>query len=264
MAKKRRIRWDRVAVVAVPILLIIFLLVKCGGGSNEKQKPSGETSRPSFLYNSTTQPADQVSVPDEFIVMIDAGHGGKDGGATNKDGSRLEKDDNLRLSLATRDALLQYPHVKVLMTREDDTFISVYDRPKIANEANVDLFVSLHRNTATVGHGVEIWYNESENTDLDRKLAEYIMELLEKVGISDNRGVRVGSRGSGTGDDQDDGYIVNRDTTMPSCLVEMGFMSSDADNRNFDEHLNEYAKAIAEAIVDVAKDNKLYQPDALT
>ena len=263
MAKKRRIRWDRVAMVAIPFFLLILLLCKACDG-DEKKKPKEESSADTSSSQVVDVPVDKPVEPDEFIVVIDAGHGGKDSGATNKDGSRLEKDDNLRLALATRDALQKYPDVKVLMTREDDTFIPVHDRPVIANEAHADLFVSLHRNTATEGNGVEVWYDKSEDTDLDQILSEFIMETIADVGVSNNRGAKVGSRGSGSADDLDDGYIVNRETDMPSCLVEMGFMSSKEDNDNFDNKLMEYADAIAKAIMDLKKFYKLDQLETLT
>ncbi|MBE6804844.1 MAG: N-acetylmuramoyl-L-alanine amidase, partial [Ruminococcaceae bacterium] len=84
-------------------------------------------------------------VPDEKTVCIDPGHGGTSSGATL--GSRLEKDDTLRLSLLVRDILEERGYT-VVMTRDNDSDVSLADRCKIANKARASLFVSIHRNSS--------------------------------------------------------------------------------------------------------------------
>ena len=64
-------------------------------------------------------------------------------------------------------------------------------------------------------------------------------------------------------DNQADSYYVNAHTDMPSCLIELGFLTADEDNINFDTHLEEYAAAIARGIVELGTDEDLYQPAAL-
>lgn len=259
MARRRRVRWDRILVVAIPLLLIIFLCTRCGGSD-----PHEDSSNPdSSLTDLSSQPDDQPAfAEDTFLVVLDPGHGDHDGGSTSADGVRLEKDDNLTLGLATRDALLKYPHVNVILTRSTDEYISLSERCRIANEAGADLFVSLHRNSAQDGQGVEVWIDKSKseaNSQMDKLLAEYIMELLEEVGISRNRGIRDGFRGEASGSDNDEeSYYVNANTNMPSCLVELGFMTSDTDNHNFDTFLQDYAASIARAIVELGTDKGLY------
>ena len=83
-------------------------------------------------------------------VCIDAGHGGYDVGATN--GERYEKDDNLRLAKAV-EAELKARGINTIMTRSDDTYVSLEDRCKTANKKKADLFISLHRNSADSGCG---------------------------------------------------------------------------------------------------------------
>lgn len=170
-------------------------------------------------------------------VCIDAGHGGYDVGATN--GERYEKDDNLRLAKAV-EAELKARGINTIMTRSDDTYVSLEDRCKTANKKKADLFISLHRNSAESGCGFEVWTLKSApQTDL--LLAENIMNALDEVGISKNRGVKNGIAGSGNN------YYVNKNTDMPSCLAEMGFITDDGDNALFDENLQSYAAAIADA-----------------
>lgn len=171
-------------------------------------------------------------------VIIDPGHGGNDVGA-QYDG-RNEKDDNLELALLVAEKLKD-SGVKVKLTRDDDTFISLENRCKFANRRRAELFVSLHRNSAESGEGAEIWIS-SDEPQKDSQLAENILQGLDKVGISKNRGVKSGyAQGDGN-------YYVNSHTDMPSCLAEIGFITSETDNALLDKNLEEYAEAIAEAI----------------
>lgn len=181
-----------------------------------------------------------IFFPPKADVIIDPGHGGNDVGA-QYDG-RNEKDDNLELALLVAEKLKDNG-VKVKLTRDDDTFISLENRCKFANRRRAELFVSLHRNSAENGKGVEIWIS-SDEPQKDSRLAENILQGLDKVGISKNRGVKSGyAQGNGN-------YYVNSHTDMPSCLAEIGFITSETDNALLDKNLEEYAEAIAEAIKD--------------
>ena len=78
-------------------------------------------------------------------VIIDPGHGGFDPGTHGV--STLEKDLVLSVGKKLRDLLAEkYPQIKVIMTRDKDVFIPLYQRAKIANDANADLFISIHAN----------------------------------------------------------------------------------------------------------------------
>lgn len=180
-------------------------------------------------------------VPDSKTVCIDPGHGGTSTGAAN--GKRLEKNDNLRLSLFVRDILEERGYT-VVMTRDDDSDISLEDRCKTANKAKASLFVSIHRNSSTSPDavGMEMWVHSSNPTD-DNTLAQNILDCLDNSGISANRGIHSGYR-----DGEDMNYYINRNTKMPSVLAEVGFISSKADNKSFDENIEKYAKAIADGI----------------
>jgi len=177
-------------------------------------------------------------------VCLDAGHGADDPGAVSPDGTRLEKDDCLAMILAVRDRLVaSYPEIEIALTRSDDTFIELDDRCDIANKARADLFVSVHRNSAPgSASGVEIWV-PSGGPRADKQLAEGILEGLINAGISEDRGIRSGTSGNPSSD-----YYVNRHTKMPSCLIELGFMTSDTDNQLFDSNFDAYARAIADGI----------------
>lgn len=176
---------------------------------------------------------------DKLTVCIDAGHGGKDNGSDYR--LRYEKNDNLKIAQAVA-AYLTEQDVQVIMTRSDDTFLSLEERTTFANEKEADYFVSLHRNTGD-GNGVETWICSTADEETE-SLAANIMEGLVAVGIQRDRGVKKGTQKSETQD-----YYVNLHSNMPACIVELGFMNSAEDNQLFDEHLTEYAKAIGDAVL---------------
>lgn len=182
-----------------------------------------------------------------LLIFLDAGHGGKDVGASATfDGvERFEKDDNLRLSIAVQKHL-EAKGVRVEVSRFDDTFVELEDIAKMANKSNAHFFVSLHRNSALTGNGVEIWVKKNKPKD-DTKLAKAILEQLDKAGISANRGVRYG-----LASDTNQDYYVNKYTDMPSCLIELGFITSEEDNNLLDQKLDQYAEAIANGIIKAA------------
>ncbi len=192
---------------------------------------------------------------DELVVCIDAGHGGESIGAVYGDDERLEKDDNLKLALLLQQEL-KNRNAKVLMTRSYDKTVSLEKRCRIANMNNADFFVCLHRNSAENpdARGTEIWISKTPSTK-ETELADAILLNFDKVGISENRGVKNGYR-DGNGD-----YYINSKTNMPSCLVELGFISNEADNKEFDENIEEYACAIADAVIEIYEKENIKKED---
>lgn len=194
----------------------------------------------SGIYFNRSSIKDKISPkPEKVSVVIDAGHGGKDFGASY--GGRNEKDDNLRLALKVKEHL-EEKGISVALTRSIDIYMSLENRCNFANIRSADLFVSLHRNSVSGNaNGVEIWIG-SEDSPESRALAQTILDSLEDAGISENRGVKSGFAREGND------YYVNSHTNMPSCLVELGFITSKTDNTLYDENLDAYAKAIADSI----------------
>jgi len=186
-----------------------------------------------------------IKKDDEIIVCIDAGHGGYDSGAVNN--YRYEKDDNLKMAKLVKQ-YLEEQGIKTIMTRDNDTNVSLRQRCRIANKKEADIFVSIHRNSAEAGKGIEIWTSRSKNKE-DLNLANSILEKLVETEIQENRGVKSGTS---KGDFTD--YYVLKNTKMPSCLVELGFISDEKDNELFDNNIEIYAKAIANGIIEEIKD----------
>lgn len=181
------------------------------------------------------------------IVCIDAGHGGTDVGAVLDE--RYEKDDTLKVAKLVKQ-YLEENDIEVIMTRDSDKTVSLNERCKIANKKNADLFVSIHRNSSESndGDGIEIWGNSQKNNE-DINMANSILNKLQKTEIQSNRGIKYGTiKGENT-----DYYVLNN-TNMPSCLIELGFITNDKDNELLDRNIDDYAKAIADGIIEEIKE----------
>lgn len=168
-------------------------------------------------------------------------HGGRDPGAVYN--GRQEKDDNLRLTLAVGE-ILQNNGFDVEYTRTTDVYESPFEKAMEANNAGVDFFVSLHRNsfpTDNVVSGVESLVYSLDGIKL--QMAENINEQLESVGFV-NLGVSARPN-----------LVVLRRTKMPAVLVEVGFINSNTDNQLFDNNFDAIAHAIASGIMDTLQMN---------
>ena len=183
--------------------------------------------------------SDQVKSEQERkmdLVVIDSGHGGSDPGAVYR--GRREKDDTLRLTLAVGE-ILQENGIEVLYTRTTDVYLSPYERAVEANQAGVDFFLSIHRNSYPTDN--EVMGVESLIYDLSGlkyQMAQEINEQLETVGFVD-LGVKARPN-----------LVVLKRTQMPAVLVEAGFINSDTDNELFDSNFQDIAQAIATGVLD--------------
>ncbi len=170
-----------------------------------------------------------VTAPRVCTVVLDAGHGGEDGGASTADGVH-EKDLNLAIVLLLRD-LLEANGVKVVLTRETDTLLydrnADYDghkkaldfaaRKKIAEETEDAVFVSIHMNTYPRADctGLQVWY--SPNHEESRGIAEEIQSTAVALLQPQNKRT-VRAAGSNI-------YLLHH-LEVPAVLVECGFLSS--------------------------------------
>lgn len=175
-------------------------------------------------------------------IYIDPGHGGTAIGASYK--GRLEQDDVLRLARAVRDELIKQKNIEVRLSRGEHENPLITDRAYGANAWGADYFISLHRNAfkPNAAQGAEAWvYSRvQENSDTFNK-ARRINELLCAAAGFKDRGVRAGAPSYTD-------FGVNRLTKMHSCLLEVGFIDSDADNALFDSRFSAMAQAIARGL----------------
>ena len=167
-------------------------------------------------------------------IILDAGHGGRDNGASYQD--RIEKEDNLNLTLAVGREL-EEKGFDVVYVRQEDIYQSPFQKATIANELGGDLFVSIHRNSSATPNqyqGVEtLVYSQNGLPEL---AAKNVNEELEKVGYI-NLGIEERPR-----------LVVLNSTQMPAVLIEVGFINSEGDNQLFTERFSETATAIANGI----------------
>lgn len=150
------------------------------------------------------------------IIIIDAGHGGTDPGSVKR--GIQEKDINLQIALKLQKRLERKGY-KVVMTRTDDTAISLINRAKLANKAKGDLLISIHQNSFKDSsvHGIEAFYNPGKET-LDGQLANCIQEALIHYTQAKDRHVRAVTN-----------LVVIREAKMPACLIESAYISNDTE-----------------------------------
>ncbi len=188
---------------------------------------------------------DTVSVKDDkkiFTVILDAGHGGEDGGASAKDGT-LEKDLNLSLTLRLRDLLTAVGY-RVLLTRTDDSMLGNGEpgyrkmadlryRLDFANDHPEAVLISIHMNKFPEEYcsGVQLYY--SPNVPESLKLATTLHTLVKSTFQPENKR-EIKSATSAI-------YLLDR-VKIPAMLVECGFLSNTAEaellkNENYQKQL---------------------------
>lgn len=187
----------------------------------------------------TPAPAPANPLSNETIV-IDAGHGYPDGGASGY--GILEKDVTLDTSLRLAAYVKKSPF-KVVLTRDKDKQVELAQRVMIAKQAGGDLFVSIHANSSGgKGHGTETYYTTTKNPNRAESEAEatYIQNRLLSSWDLTDRGVKDGN------------FHVIRENTMPAVLVELGFIDNKEDNEKLRSPLmrEAAAKAIYLGILD--------------
>ncbi|NPV90037.1 MAG: N-acetylmuramoyl-L-alanine amidase [Firmicutes bacterium] len=160
------------------------------------------------------------------LIVIDPGHGGVDSGAVGRTGL---KEKEVNLDIAQRlGKLLREQGARVVLTRETDVFIPLYDRPALANRLHADLFLSVHADSTSKSdiNGTSTYYYRSPEPSrqgiFDRSitLAKDVQKsLISGLSITD-RGVK---KSPGIG------FAVLRESLMPSILVETAFLSNSSD-----------------------------------
>ncbi|CAG7611308.1 hypothetical protein PAESOLCIP111_01361 [Paenibacillus solanacearum] len=174
-------------------------------------------------------------VKSKYRVVIDPGHGGTDTGAISVT-KRSEKDFVLPLATKVVELLQKESKIEVVMTRSNDTFIELSDRAGKANDIGADLFVSIHGNSATKENvsGTETYYYTPQSQDFANLMHKY---LLEGTGFPDRKVKK-------------ESFHVIRNTTMPSVLLEIGFLSNRSDEAQLysDSFQDKVAASIVAAI----------------
>ena len=239
-----------------------------------------------------------VMAGNRFTLVIDAGHGGHDAGALGS--SSKEKNINLKVALAFgRMVERNCPDVKVIYTRKTDVFIPLDERANIANRAKADLFISIHTNAlphGKIARGFEVYtlgmHRAADNLEVAKRENSVILEeknykqryegfdprssesyiifefmqdrnMAKSVELAKmiQKEVCAQANRPNKGVHQA-GFLVLRATSMPSCLIELGFITTrdeenllnseqgiEAHARGIFQAFNRYKKKHSEAIV---------------
>lgn len=178
-----------------------------------------------------------------MLIALDAGHGGKDAGASANE--LMEKDITLKLALKTGKYLRESFHCDVVYTRNKDVFVTLSERANIANKVHADLFCSFHINSFnTSSKGFETFRfpgTKGKTAELQMVVHEEVMAVLRGYNIKD-RGMK-----------QED-FAVVRETKMPALLTETLFISNpnEAKLLKSDSFLDEVAVAHAVGLAKAA------------
>lgn len=186
-----------------------------------------------------SQTVETFSMPIDKNIVIDAGHGDWDPGKVAKDGT-LEKDINLNISKYLQSYLEQGGSF-VMSTRIDDTALAddkntdLKLRTDIANNEDIDLFISIHQNSFQKSNvkGAQVFYYKGSLES--EKLAQCIQNRLKEIDSTNDRVAKESTS-----------YYILKKTDIPSVIVECGFLSNTEENNKL--KTPEYQKKIAWAI----------------
>lgn len=175
------------------------------------------------------------TIPRDAVIVVDAGHGGSDPGAQR--GDIQEKELTLAISEKLR-AELQAKGVKVHMTRNDDTYVSLEDRVKLTNTVQPNAFVSVHINSLETNKqttGIETYYQNEQSKDLAKLIHSSLVSGLK----APDRNVRKARF-----------YVINH-TPVPAVLAEVGFISNkeERDRLASSDYQKQVASALAEGVI---------------
>jgi len=237
-------------------------------------------------YDAARQPLHAGTPVDNSIhtIIIDAGHGGKDPGALGATRGVQEKDVTLSMALKLKAALQrELPDVKIVLTRDDDTFIPLYDRSRQANENGGDLFISLHCNAHKnrSAHGIEVFFLSTAKTTDERAvealensvvlnyeggqealqryddLSFILMDMAQTEQLRESSELAykllanmVGTTGGESRGVRQANLYVLRVSYMPAVLIELGFISNKEEEKKLlnDDYQNKLIAAITEGV----------------
>ncbi len=173
------------------------------------------------------------------LIVLDPGHGGEDEGCMR--GDVLEKEINLEICRRVEEKLRGMGFEAVLTREDNDTVLSLEERVSIAEETGADIYVSIHQNATeekeSSARGIETWY--CDKTEDSRRLARLLHGEILKETEAKGRGLC----------ETEEMYVI-RETSMPACLIETGFLSNKEDRKLLQDsvYLDQLAAGIAEGI----------------
>lgn len=210
------------------------------GDMKEQEQVSGNMVLETGVEENTgiVSEEDTVKLPEDIVVVLDPGHGGEDEGCSRN--GVLEKDINLEIARAVETKLKEKGY-QVVLTREGDVTRSKEERVDKANAAQGDLYISIHQNASETPEpdGMEVWYCSGRFGRENERLAELMQKyIVKKTEVRERELV------------QTDSLYVIRESGMPSCLIETGFLSNAVERKKLTdpEYQEKMAAGIADAV----------------
>ncbi|CAH2717088.1 hypothetical protein BACCIP111895_04277 [Neobacillus rhizosphaerae] len=232
---RKKDKWKRIFLLLVISILMIVLIMNLQ--ENELIINKEHSAQASNVNRNKVNTTSEKIITGKTIV-IDAGHGGIDIGASGQNGTN-EKDVTLTMAKNIQNELEKRTDANVILTRNDDVNISLADRVKIADEQKADLFVSIHFDaffTIDV-EGITTYYMKKS----DEPLAALIQDHIFKNGLdARDRGVSLGD------------YYVLRENSSPAILLELGYISNSSDEARMtsEEFQSNTTNSIVDGMID--------------
>lgn len=243
---RRRIIAYTVRGIVAAVLAVMLLLMVCGclyirdffRKDHKDSALKADSVREAVPGVEENKPDTEFPEQEKYTVVLDAGHGGEDGGTVEQ--TATEKEINLAVVLKMRE-LLENQGICVVLTREQDIFIKLEERVRVANGEKADLFVSIHCNYYDKDssiYGLECYY--CKGAEDGKYYAKRILDTIEKSGEIVSRNAKPS------------GYYILKNTTVPAVLVETGYLSNYNERNQLisGEYQGKLAQELVEGIVE--------------
>lgn len=239
--KKRKLNKKKLVVLVCFMMLFLFIAFKVTQGVVALVKGMDKSNKTNQQQNVESEQFDlgneEENKNKKYTVFIDPGHGGNDKGTQSKTSNRYEKDLNLQISKKLANKLAKQKDIQVVVSRTDDTYVSLMDRVNLAKNSSADVLVSIHLNAEKNGNtatGIETWYR-NKATDGSKDLAQSVQSTIASY-------VKVKDRGI-----VENNFEVLRESDMPAILIECGFLTTPSEEQKI---INEkYQDQLTEGIV---------------
>lgn len=231
----------------------------------------------SFSGNDFVFSFNDKSTKKQYTIAIDAGHGGKDPGAIGYE-KYYEKTIALSVARYLRDELKK--DFNVVMTRDSDVFVTLGERPRIANRAKADMFISIHVNSAVKNTltGTEVFYFSKKSSPYAERIAAFensvgdkygektnnIVQIMGELAYKKNQEISIGfakktssalAKAMGMKDRGIHGanFAVLRGFNGPGVLIELGFINNSDDIKKLTSSTSQ--KKMAQEIAKMVREN---------
>lgn len=219
-------------------------------GNTNSSAANTTTSKPAT--DTTDKTTTTTNSKSKIKIVIDAGHGGSDSGATGN--GMAEKNLTLAIVLAAKKSFDKDSRFQVSYTRTADTYPSLSQRANLANNKNADMFLCVHINSASASaHGTETLWNADRNSVTQKK------GLTSKTLATTMHNGAIAATGfTNRGLVNRPNLYVLKHTNMPACLIEYGFISNKTESARMKANTSVYGKALYNSVVNLMKKQGKY------